>query len=733
MGRYISGRGHMQRFVHILVDCAGQLPDGRWRPGQRLNNLRLALSAMFYQMCHDAWPVFYDRAMAWQIQFLGPGGQFIQRGHESSQIALRWRNHGRGPSHDVIPRKQPRTIGKTQVIIEMSGRMNGFKTPSVTSRDLAVFQTNIGTKGCVDTLATCEFSKIESNFPALRQLWITPINRRGSYMRQRPRKGRMIKMRMRHKYRLDIPARDCGKQGRQMRFGVWTGINDGNGLRTEDITARPGIGHGGRVSRRHNQKIGCQLLRSTYFGPVPKDKWGIAHLRFLHLFQGTLTVLPMNFNWLKRYMPRSLFGRAVLILVVPIVGLQLFVATIFIQRHFDGVTRQLAKGLGLEIAALVDQVESNDGLTEETLDMSGILGLDVQFDRDGQTSGAFLRHWYDISGRVIEDVLETTLERDAGIDLVSDFRRVTVTVPTDAGALTVTARRQRISASNPHQLIVLMIFASIVLTIISLIFLRNQMRPIRRLARAAEAFGKGRSDPFRPAGAEEVRRAGSAFLAMRSRIERQIDQRTRMLSGVSHDLRTPLTRMKLALATADSPEDLQDLQGDVDEMEKMLNEFLSFAKGDQSEITEAVDPFALAAEIADSARRSNLHVDVRSECDEEGPVTVQLRAVAIKRAIQNLVTNAGRYGQKIRITTCVRPRTLSYVVEDDGPGIDPHDTNEAMQAFSRLDEARNQNLGGGVGLGLAITTDIARSHGGSLGLERSEDLGGLKATLTLPR
>ncbi len=447
----------------------------------------------------------------------------------------------------------------------------------------------------------------------------------------------------------------------------------------------------------------------------------------------TLTVFPMNFNWLKKYMPRSLFGRAVLILVVPIVGIQLFVATIFIQRHFDGVTRQLTRGFGLEIAILMDEVEQGGGLTKETLSLSERLDLTVEFDANGTPNTAFNRHWYDISGRVIEDVLEGVTLRDVGIDLASDFRAITVDIPTDAGALTITAPRQRISASNPHQLIVLMIFASIVLTIISLIFLRNQMRPIRRLALAAEAFGKGRSEPYRPAGAEEIRRAGTAFLAMRGRIERQIDQRTLMLSGVSHDLRTPLTRMKLALATVDSVEDLKDLDRDVSEMEKMLNEFLSFAKGDQSEGTEHVDPFAIAAELAEDAKRGNTDIEVLSECDEAGPVLVPMREMAIKRAIQNLVVNAGRYGKKVRMTVAVRSRTLSYCVEDDGPGIPQAEHLQAVQAFSRLDAARNQNDGAGMGLGLAISKDIARSHGGSLTLEQSEALGGLKATLNLPR
>ena len=432
-------------------------------------------------------------------------------------------------------------------------------------------------------------------------------------------------------------------------------------------------------------------------------------------------------------MPRSLFGRAVLILVVPIVGLQLFVATVFIQRHFDGVTRQLSNGLGLEVAALLDQVERSKGLSKEAMDLAEILDLDVTYEENAQTDLTFQRHWYDISGRVIENVLEGIIGRDIGIDLVTDFRRVSIFVPTVQGRLNVSAPRQRISASNPHQLIVLMIFASLILTVISLIFLRNQMRPIRRLARAAEAFGKGRSDPFRPAGAEEVRRAGTAFLAMRSRIERQIDQRTLMLSGVSHDLRTPLTRMKLALATVDDVNDLKDIEHDVNEMEKMLGEFLSFAKGDQEETTQEVDPFALASTLAEDAKRGHTNIEVITECDEPGPVLVPMREVAIKRAVQNLVVNAGRYGKKVHLTVSLKPRSLSFVVEDDGPGIEGPDQKGAMEAFTRLEAARTRNQGEGMGLGLAITKDIARSHGGSLSLEKSETLGGLRAVLMLPR
>lgn len=441
----------------------------------------------------------------------------------------------------------------------------------------------------------------------------------------------------------------------------------------------------------------------------------------------------MNFAWIKRYMPRSLYGRAVLILLLPIIALQLIVAQIFIQRHFDGVTRQLALGVSFEIQALTQVIDETGRLDAATLRFAKTLALNVRYEPDQVADTSFKRDWYDISGRMIKGIVERTLQRPVGVDLESNFRRVTFEVPADDGVLFVDTFRQRVSASNPHQLLLLMIFASLVLTAISLLFLRNQMRPIKRLAMAAEAFGKGRSDPFRPSGAEEVRRAGTAFLAMRGRIERQIDQRTRMLSGVSHDLRTPLTRMKLALATADDLDDLEALAHDVDEMEKMLEEFLSFARGDNEETSEIVDAVELVEQVVEDARRSGTDIAVVVLEDPGDAPQVGCRRTAIHRALQNLVGNAARYGSRVKVTTDIRGRSVNFSVEDNGPGIPAAERAEALKPFSRLDRARNQDLGSSVGLGLAIALDIARSHGGSLQLDESADLGGLKASLTIPR
>jgi two-component system osmolarity sensor histidine kinase EnvZ len=275
-----------------------------------------------------------------------------------------------------------------------------------------------------------------------------------------------------------------------------------------------------------------------------------------------------------------------------------------------------------------------------------------------------------------------------------------------------------------------MIVTSILMTIIAYLFLSNQLRPIARLSLAAEAFGKGQVIPYVPRGATEVRAAGHAFLDMRARIERQIEQRTLMLSGVSHDLRTPLTRMRLGLSLLPEDEETKALLSDVAEMERLVDEFLSFARGDATEAVEPIDPEALARRVVENAARLGKRVDLRLEGRME---RVQLRPQAMARALENLVTNALRYGSRAEVSVAMGDRWLRFTVEDDGPGIPAARRGEAVQPFSRLDAARDPNRGGGVGLGLSIASDIARSHGGELRLGESATLGGLKAELLVAR
>jgi len=293
--------------------------------------------------------------------------------------------------------------------------------------------------------------------------------------------------------------------------------------------------------------------------------------------------------------------------------------------------------------------------------------------------------------------------------------------------------RSRISASAPHQLLVLMIAISAFITLISILFLRNQVRPIDRLARAAEAFGRGRTIPYHISGATEVRAAGRAFLDMRARIERQIEQRTLMLSGVSHDLRTPLTRLKLGLSLSEPTEETEMMIRDVDDMEQMLDEFLSFARGDSLEETEAMEPVALIRQVYQDHMRNcpGLELVLPDTLGRIAPVN--MRPNAIRRALGNLIGNAARYANRCRLTLALNETSIILTVEDNGPGIPAAQRETALKPFMRLDTARNQDHGSGVGLGLSIVMDIVISHGGTLELRDSADLGGLAVVIGLPR
>ena len=431
------------------------------------------------------------------------------------------------------------------------------------------------------------------------------------------------------------------------------------------------------------------------------------------------------FHWLKRYMPRGLYGRAALILILPIVVVQLLVSISFVQRHYEGVTRQMTEGLAAELN-LVAAMAGEDG-PEAAKGIGAALGMSVAPAREVPTANA--RRALDLSGRQVIRVLGEKAPEVVAVDLLSDPRRVTVWMETTAGPLEVGFSRRRVSASNPHQLIVLIAFLSAVMVLVAYVYLRNQLRPITRMAEAASAYGKGRVLPFRPSGATEVRIAGQAFLDMRARIERHVSQRTLMLSGVSHDLRTPLTRMKLALSLMEG-EDADALRRDVAEMERLLDAFLDFARGDQSDgATEEVDPAELVRAVLADAERAGLAVSTGPL--EEGP-SVPLRSMALRRALDNLIGNALRYGTRARVSLMRRPGRVVFVVEDDGPGIPPDQRDEAVRPFTRLDPARNQDRGSGVGLGLSIVADIARGHGGALRLDDSADLGGLRAELEIP-
>lgn len=439
----------------------------------------------------------------------------------------------------------------------------------------------------------------------------------------------------------------------------------------------------------------------------------------------------MFFQWLKQYVPRSLYARAALILVMPIVTLQLVVSIVFIKRDLEDVTTQMTTTVQREITLLQQQAKGSPD-TQVYLDRIAPylapLTMRARFLPEQAVRPQDSLSWNEFSGRVVREKLQREVAEFVAVQF-PDNREVILYLETAVGILELRLDRRRLTAAAPHQLIVTMVFFGFLMTVISFVYMRNQLRPIKKLAEAAQAFGRGRNLTYSPRGATEVRVAGSAFLDMRARIERQIEQRTLMLSGVSHDLRTPLTRLKLSLAMIDEDE-AEPMLRDVSEMQGLLDAFLDFSRGASTGEPEPVNPQVLVTTVVEDWRRQGKDVMLG---ELSGAGTVLLRAQSMRRAVENLVSNAVRYGTRARVSVTLTEKSLRIRVEDDGPGIAAAQRSEAVRPFSRLDPARNQDLGSGVGLGLAIVTDIARAHGGTLRLGRSEALGGLQADIVIAR
>jgi two-component system osmolarity sensor histidine kinase EnvZ len=433
----------------------------------------------------------------------------------------------------------------------------------------------------------------------------------------------------------------------------------------------------------------------------------------------------------KRHMPRGLFGRSLIIIVGPMVLLQLVVTYLFFERHFEFTTERLARSVSANIAMMIGMHEALGGSASWstiTDTASEKLGLQVSFVRaEKLPEGAVPNS--SIVDTILKQELSSRIERRFWF---SDDQRtgyVDIRVALDEGVLRVLAERKFVVATNWYIFLAWMVLASVLLIGLAVIFLRNQVRPIQRLAFAAEEFGKGRDvADFRPAGATEVRAAAAAFIDMRDRLKRHIQQRTEMLAGVSHDLKTPLTRMKLELAMMENSPNIADLRKDVRDMEHMLEEYLAFARGQGGEVAAETNVKELIEEVASGARRSEGEGRVSVSTGDD--LVASVRRNAIKRCIGNLVENALKYGRHAKIDAKRADGAIEVVIEDDGPGIPVEHREEVFRPFRRLDEARNLDQGG-VGLGLAIARDIARGHGGDITLGQSA-LGGLKAELRIP-
>jgi two-component system, OmpR family, osmolarity sensor histidine kinase EnvZ len=434
--------------------------------------------------------------------------------------------------------------------------------------------------------------------------------------------------------------------------------------------------------------------------------------------------------WLKTVMPKGLYPRALLIIILPMVVLQSVVAFMFVERQWSVVNRYLSSAVTREIATLIDVYKTYpQGADRAQLRRiaQDRLGLVVDFLPETQLPPPGPKPFFSQPDAALSDEIRKQIRLPFWIDTVGRSSIVEIRIKLDDTIMRVFARRADAYDANAWIFLLWMVATSLVVLTIAILFLRNQIRPIVRLADAAEAFGKGREVPnFRPRGAREVRRAAAAFVEMKIRIERAIEQRTTMLAGVSHDLRTILTRFKLELALlGDSPE-VEAIKKDVDEMAAMLEAYLAFARGDLGEQPAPTDMPAMLDELkADSERHGH-----RATIAFHGQPEVTVRPAAFKRCLANLVSNAGRFASTVAITGHRDHRWLTVTVDDDGPGIPTSLREDVFKPFLRLDDARNQDEGG-TGLGLAIARDIARSHGGDITLGDSP-LGGLRAAVRVP-
>jgi two-component system osmolarity sensor histidine kinase EnvZ len=434
--------------------------------------------------------------------------------------------------------------------------------------------------------------------------------------------------------------------------------------------------------------------------------------------------------WFKSMLPKGLYVRTLLIIIMPMVILQSVVAFVFMERHWNTVTRRLSAAVTQDIAAVIElhkvYPQDRDSATLRQIAQAR-LGLVVDFLPANEMPPVGPKPFFSLLDQALSEELRSQIGRPFWIDTVGRSNLVEIRIGLDDAVMRVFARRSAAYASNSEIFLLWMVGTSLVLIGIAILFLRNQIRPILRLSEAVENFGKGRDVPnFKPRGAREVRRAATAFIEMKSRVERTIEQRTTMLAGVSHDLRTVLTRFKLELALIGESPETEAMKRDIDEMSRMLEAYLAFARGDAGEVPEATDMSAFLEDLRADAERHGHKTTV----EFHGYPVATVRPNAFRRCLANLVSNAARFASTIAITGHRDHRYLTVTVDDDGPGIPPKLREDVFKPFLRLDDARNQDEGGS-GLGLAIARDIARSHGGDIMLGDSP-MGGLRASVRVP-
>jgi len=438
---------------------------------------------------------------------------------------------------------------------------------------------------------------------------------------------------------------------------------------------------------------------------------------------------PLHALSMRSLLPKGLYARTLTIIILPIAIMQVVVVYTFFDQHWQTVNRRLSDSAAGDVAFLTRAFEQDpQGFAALAQDFYESAEMSAEFAPDETLPQITRPALFTALDRTLRNALDADLDDAFWFDTTRYPAYIDIRVAVTGGVLRIIAQRDRVFAPTGFIFLVWLVGASILLTVISVLFIKNQVRAVLRLSEAAEAFGKGRDiEGFKPSGATEVRRAARSFLEMRDRIQAYIDQRTALLASVSHDLRTPLTRLKLALAMAPPGQWRDQARGDIDEMAAMLDEYLAFARGlTQDEPAEA-DLGDIARQAADAAARAGANIVVE---DPGEPLVARVRALALRRCIANLLDNAASFGDRVELRLLRQDGMATIMIDDDGPGIPADQREAAFTPFNRLDTARNQNRAG-VGLGLAIARDVARAHGGDVTLGDSP-LGGLRACLQIP-
>ena len=444
----------------------------------------------------------------------------------------------------------------------------------------------------------------------------------------------------------------------------------------------------------------------------------------------------MIFDEIKKILPKRLFTRAIIIILLPVILIELSIGVSFFQRHYEQVTNQMAESIILEIKYIQKEIDSSSSFKNANK-IAKIMETNFEFNinilKEDQNFEFKKPNPFDYSGKAFLKKINNELDNSINFDFNNQIGKVGVLLKSKFGKLLIYIPRDRVSASNPHQLPVLMILLTLLLLFLAFIILRNQIKPIIKLAEASEAFGKGISVNYKPRGSEEVRKAGIAFISMRSRIEKHLEQRTKMLSSVSHDLRTPLTRLKLSLSFFKKNKEVNEMLKDINNMSKMVDTFLAYSKNLFEEETNDIILQDFFKDIINKNKKHYRKNKINFIYDKDIKTKFKLKLNLITRAFQNLIDNSCFFAKEINIKLCIRKNYVVFLFEDDGPGINKNDRENALKPFTKLDNSRNQNLYAGVGLGLSISKDIIINHGGSLNLSNSEKLGGLLVKIILPK